>query len=160
MATAVFLVATCIQMAIYWFMHKKFEKLHVITFILGIILGGATLLLHDVMFIKWKPTAIYWGFALVFLFTQFFSKKPLVRSMMESNIALPQQVWKKLNLSWAIFFIAMGFVNIYVIYHFDTNTWVNFKLFGLLGLTFIFVIIQGVYLSRHIRNEEIKNDTQ
>lgn len=153
-ATGSFLIAACIQMAIYWLMHRRFEKMHVITFILGMILGGATLLLHDIMFIKWKPTAIYWGFALVFFFTQIFSKKTLIQTMMESNISLPQMVWKKLNMAWGIFFLLMGFANLYVVYNFDTNTWVNFKLFGLLGLTLAFVIIQAVYLSRHIRTEE------
>jgi len=153
-ATAAFLIASTLQMAIYWFMHRRFEKMHIITFFLGLILGGATLLLHDVMFIKWKPTAIYWGFALVFFFTQFFNKKTLIQTMMESNISLPAEIWKKLNVGWGLFFIAMGFLNIYVIYNFSTNAWVNFKLFGLLGLTLIFVILQAIYLSQHIRNEE------
>jgi len=153
-ATAVFLIATCLQMAIYWIMYRRFEKMHIITFVLGLILGGATLFLHDVMFIKWKPTAIYWGFACVFFFTQLFNKKTLIQSMMESNISLPPEIWKKLNTSWGIFFILMGILNLYVVYNFDTNTWVNFKLFGLLGFTLAFVIIQGIYLSKHIRNEE------
>lgn len=159
-ATAVFLAATCVQMAIYWYLHRRFEKMHVITFILGMLLGGATLISHNDMFIKWKPTAIYWGFAVVVFFTHFFNKKTLIQSMMESNIALPDPIWKKLNLSWGVFFILMGLANLYVVYHFSTDIWVDFKLFGLLGLTLLFVIIQGIYLSRHIRAEETTNDTQ
>lgn len=161
-ATAAFLVATCVQMGAYWFLHRRFEKMHVITFFLGMILGGATLMLHDVMFIKWKPTAIYWGFALVVFFTHFFSRKTIIQSMMESNISLPDKIWKTLNLSWGIFFIVIGIVNLYVVYHYDTNTWVDFKLFGLLGFTLLFVTIQGIYLSRHIRPEDksITDDTK
>lgn len=153
-ATAIFIGATCIQMAVYWYLHHRFEHIHVITFILGVLLGGATLLLHNMMFIKWKPTAIYWTFSLAFFVTQVFGKKKLIERMMENNITLPDPVWGKLNLSWGGFFLLMGILNLYVIYHFDTNTWVNFKLFGLLGLTLLFVIIQTLFLSRHLHEKK------
>lgn len=152
-ATAAFLIASCVQIGGYWLIHRRLEKMHIITFIIGMLLGGATLVLHNAMFIKWKPTAIYWGFALILFITHFFNKKTLIQSMMESNISLPTAIWKKLNISWGLFFSLMGALNLYVVYHFDTNTWVNFKLFGLLGCTLVFIIIQSIYLSRHIKTE-------
>lgn len=157
-ATGTFLIATCIQMGVYWYLHRRFEQIHVITFVLGLLLGGATLMLHDEMFIKWKPTAIYWAFSLTFFATQLFGKKTLIQRMMESKISLPHPVWQRLNLSWGLFFALMGTLNLYVIYHFDTNTWVNFKLFGLLGLTFIFVVIQALFLGRHIKTDQINRE--
>jgi intracellular septation protein len=157
-ATGAFLLASCLQMAIYWYLHRRFEQMHIITFILGLVLGGATLLWHNEIFIKWKPTAIYWAFATVFLGSQFFGSKTLIQSLMESNIMLPHSIWQRLNLSWCVFFVLMGTLNLYVVYHFNTNTWVNFKLFGLLGLTLLFIIIQAFYLSRHIKPEETSDD--
>lgn len=153
-ATAAFILASCVQMSLYWYLHHRFEKMHVITFILGVLLGGATLFFHDEMFIKWKPTVIYWVFTLVFVASQYIGKKSVLERMMESNITLPKPVWLKLNLSWAIFFAVMGFVNLYVIYNFSTNAWVNFKLFGMLGITFVFVILQGIYMGRHLKSTQ------
>src|SRR5690606_15227979 len=111
-----------------------------------------TLLLHDAMFIKWKPTVIYWAFAIVFFGSQFIGEKTLIQRMMENNISLQKPIWSRLNVSWGLFFAILGILNLYVIYHFDTNTWVNFKVFGGLGLTFVFVILQAVYLGRHIKS--------
>jgi len=158
-ATGSFIAATCIQMSVYWYLHRRFEQMHIITFMLGVLLGGATLLLHDEMFIKWKPTAIYWAFAIVFFITQFYGSKTLIQRMMENNVSLPNLVWKKLNISWGLFFGIMGFLNLYVVYHFSTNAWVNFKLFGMLGLTLAFVIIQALYLSKHIKPDHEQSNS-
>lgn len=153
-ATAVAIVASFIQVGVGLWRNRRVEKMHLATLVLIVVLGGATLYLRDEMFIKWKPTAVNWLFGLVFLVTQFVGSKPLVRRMMESNISLPDPVWTRLNMSWVVFFVAMGLVNLYVVYNFDTSTWVNFKLFGMLGLTVVFVVIQGLYLARHIKPEE------
>ncbi|MGE3921004.1 MAG: septation protein A [Gammaproteobacteria bacterium] len=153
-ATALFIVASALQIGYYWLRHRRVEKTHIITFIVGVIFGGATLGFHNDLFIKWKPTVIYWLLALVFLATQWFSKKSLLQNMMESNINLPETVWSKLNLSWVLFFISLGSINLYVVYHYSTDAWVNFKLFGLLGLTLAFTIIQGVLLSKHLKSDE------
>lgn len=153
-ATGAFIAATFLQILYSWLRHRKIEKTHAITFIIGIVLGGATILLHDELFIKWKPTVIYWLLAIVFLGSQFIGKKSVLQSMMEQNIALPKAIWTRLNFSWILFFIAMGTLNLYVMSHFDTNTWVDFKLFGLLGLTFVFVMVQGLFLSRHVKPDE------
>lgn len=152
----VMIVATLIQIIAYWLFTRKFEKMHVITLILTVVLGGATLLLKDVRFFKWKPTAVNWIFALVFIGSQFIGKKPIIRRMMDHAISVPDEIWTKLNLAWAGFFIFAGTINLYVAYNFSTEFWVNFKVYGLLGLTLIFAIAQAIYMSRYI--EDIKEE--
>ena len=115
------------------------------------ILGSATLLFKNDLFIKWKPTAIYWLMGLVFYLSQFLGPKPLkplAKRMMEKSVELTEKIWKQLNLSWVLFFIMMGGLNLLVVYTCDTNTWVNFKLFGSFGLTLLFVLLQAVILSK------------
>jgi len=106
--------------------------------------------LKDELFIKWKPTVLNWLFGIAFLASQFFGKRTLIERMLGTQIELPGLVWRRLNLGWTFFFVAMGGVNLFVVYHFSTETWVNFKLFGLLGLTFLFVVAQSIYLSRFL----------
>ena len=142
LATGVTMLASVLQVSAYWLVHRRFEKLHVVTLVLVLILGGATLLFHDELFIKWKPTAIYWTFATIFLLTHFIGKKTFVERLMDEHLTLPQAIWQRLNLSWAIFFSVMGIANLYVLYHYSTDTWVNFKLFGTLGLMLAFVFAQ------------------
>lgn len=149
-ATGVAMAAITAQVSIHWFKHKCFEVLHLVTMGLVLALGAATLFLHNELYIKWKPTAIYWVFALAFLTSQFVGKKLLIQRMMDDKLNLPATIWKRLNISWVVFFLAMGFVNLYIVYHFNTNTWVNFKLFGILFLTLGFVLAQSLYMARHI----------
>lgn len=156
-ATSVGMVASLLQVAFYWLKHRRFESLHVITFVLVTVLGGATLFFHNATFIKWKPTAIYWAFAIAFLGSRFISKKPLIQSLMEKNLTLPQTVWRRLNLSWVIFFSLMGIINLYVVYHFSTNAWVNFKLFGALGLTIVFIVAQALYMTKYMNAQSNKS---
>ena len=153
-ATAVIIVATCVQVGISWFRHRRVEKMHLITLAVVVAFGGITLALGDEIFFKWKPTAVNWLFAAVFLASEFVGRKNLVQRLMDAKIDLPAPVWTRLNLAWVAFFVLMGGLNLYVVYHFDTDTWVNFKLFGLLGLTIVFVLIQAVYLMRHISDDE------
>lgn len=153
-ATAVAIVASFVQVGVSWFRHRKVENMHLVTLALIVVLGGATLLLEDEMFIKWKPTAVNWLFALVFLGSQYIGNKNLVQRMMEKSVQLPADVWGRLNTSWTLFFLTMGLLNLYVVYNYDTETWVNFKLFGLLGLTFAFVIAQSIYLMRHVKQND------
>jgi len=124
--------------------------MHLITLLIIVVFGGLTLYLQDEMFIKWKPTVINWLFGFAFLASQIFGERTFIECMMSTNLTLPQLVWRRLNLSWAVFFIVLGGVNLFVLYTYDTETWVSFKLFGMLGLTFVFVLLQSVYLSRHI----------
>lgn len=148
-ATGVAMLASLLQVIGSRYTQGRFEKLPLITLLTLMILGGATLLFRNELFIKWKPTALYWLLALFFLATHLIGNKPLIQRLIEQNIQLPQKVWYRLNLSWVIFFTALGFANLYVIYHFDTNTWVNFKLFGTLGLSFVFIIFQGLYMAKY-----------
>ena len=153
-ATLVIIVATIVQVAVSWVMHKRVEKLHIITLALVVMFGGITLLLEDEIFIKWKPTVVNWLFALVFLGSEFIGKKSLIRRLMDAKITLEDNIWTRLNLSWITFFLVAGALNLYVVYNYDTDTWVNFKLFGLLGLTFAFIVLQGFYLVHHIQDDE------
>jgi len=152
-ATAVAIVASFLQVGWFWWRHRRFETMHLVTFGLIAVLGGATLWLHSEDFIKWKPTVVNWLFGAAFIGSQFIGRKPLVERMMGSAITLPATIWQRLNLSWATFFILLGAANLYVVYHFDTDTWVNFKLFGMMGLTLAFMVAQAFYLARHVKTE-------
>lgn len=149
-ATAVAMAASISQVAFYRLKFQHYEKMHLISLAIIMVLGGATLFFHNPWFIKWKPTGIYWLSALVFFGSSFIGRKPLIQKMMEANVTLPSKIWHRLNAAWALFFILMGAVNIYVAYHYDTNAWVNFKLFGGVGFTLLFVLIQAFYLTRHM----------
>ncbi|MFU8798248.1 MAG: septation protein A [Gammaproteobacteria bacterium] len=150
-ATAVTIVAATLQVAFYWFKYRRVETMTLITLGLVAVLGGATLLFHNEWFIKWKPTAINWAFGLAFFISQFIGEKSITQRMLGHNITLPTSIWLRLNMSWVIFFILTGTANLYVAYHFDTNTWVNFKLFGLMGATLIFIILQAIYMAPYIK---------
>jgi len=150
-ATGVAIVASIFQVAFSKLVHGRIERMHMITMALIVVLGGLTIALNDESFIKWKPTLVNWLFGIVFLGSHFIGRKPIVRRMMEKSIDLPDMIWVRLNVSWILFFAATGLINLYVAFSFDTDTWVNFKLFGLLGLTLLFVLAQGIYIMRHAK---------
>lgn len=153
-ATVVAIAASVLQVGIAWFRHKKVENMHVITLVLIAVFGGATLYLQDELFIKWKPTVLNWLFGLVFLGSHLIGQKTIIERMMGHNMTLPSDVWSKLNMSWAGFFIMLGCANLYVLYNFDTDTWVDFKLFGMMGLTLAFVVIQAIFIARHLPEQQ------
>ena len=153
-ATVVIIVATIVQVGISWVLHRRVEKMHLITLALIVAFGGVTLLLQDEIYIKWKPTVVNWLFGAVFLGSEYIGKKSLIRRLMDGKISLPDAIWTRLNFGWVGFFVFAGAANLYVVYNFDTDTWVNFKLFGLMGLTLAFIVAQGLYLMRHIEEEE------
>lgn len=152
-ATAVIIVASSLQVAFSWFRHRKVEKMHLITLVIVVVFGGLTLILKDPLFIKWKPTVVNWLFAVAFLGSQFIGAKTLVERMMSTQIELPALVWRHLNLAWVVFFVISGVANLYVAYNFSEDTWVNFKLFGVLGMTIAFIILQAFFISRHLPDE-------
>jgi intracellular septation protein len=190
-AIVVIMLATGIQVGLSWLKHRKVEKMHLITLALVVVLGGATLVLQDKAFFMWKPTVVNWLFALAFIGSHFVgSRKTLVERMMSHAIEAPPVVWLRLNLSWVLFFVLMGFANLYVAnFFFEANAaltaaagkevdlqscgaemsgqllqlcqqarssednWVDFKLYGMMGLTFAFVIAQAFYLARHMPQE-------
>lgn len=160
-ATAALMISAVVQVGWSWFRHRRVDTLYWVTLGLTLVLGGATLLLQDETFIKWKPTVVNWLFAAAFLISQYVGSKPILQRMMADNISLPDVIWTRLNWSWIIFFTAMGVLNLYVAFsgQFSDDAWVNFKLFGMLGLTIVFLIGQAFYLSRHIKPEQ-DHDTQ
>lgn len=155
-ATGVILVAVLVQALVQWLRHRKLSPMMLTSAVLVLIFGGLTLLVHDKTFIQWKPTVVNWLFAVAFLISQFVGGQPLVQRMMGAQISLERSLWTKLNTLWIGFFVAMGAINLYVAYHFDENTWVNFKLFGILGLTLVFVVVQGVWLASKMPAETSK----
>jgi intracellular septation protein len=153
-ATVVAIVTSGLQVISYWFKFRQFETMQVITFATITLLGGATLILHNPLFFKWKPTVIYWVFGVLFTASQFVGKKPFLQRLMDSKITLPHAVWQKLNLAWAGFFIVLGWVNLYVAYHYSTTVWVYFKLIGALGATLLFALAQSLYMMRYLKDDD------
>jgi len=153
-ATAVAMAATCLQIGWVWLRHRKVDKM--LWASLGVILvfGSATLLLQDETFIKWKPTVLYWLFAGTLATSAIAFKKNLVRAMLEQQMSMPDLVWNKLLASWIFFFGAMGIVNLLVAYNFSTDAWVNFKLFGGIGLMLVFVVLQALLLARYVEEKK------
>lgn len=118
-----------------------------------VVFGGMTLLLHDETFIKWKPTVLYGAFALALLVARYGFRKNLIEAMMGAQVRLPVPIWHRLNLAWAAFFVVMAAANLFVAFTFSTDTWVNFKLFGTMGLTLAFIVAQALYISRFVQED-------
>jgi intracellular septation protein len=133
---------------------KKIDMMLWISLALVVVLGGATVWFHSETFIKWKPSVLYWAMGLSFWISQTFFRKNLLQAMMGQQLELPSGVWQRLNFAWIAFFALMGLLNLYVAYSFDTATWVNFKLFGGMGLMLVFTLAQGIYLTRHIKPDD------
>ncbi len=159
-ATAVAIAATFVQIGWVWFRHRQVDKMLWISLAIITVFGGATLLLHDETFIKWKPTVLYWLFASVLLISQIAFRKNLIKAMMGKQMALPENIWHRLNLGWASFFTVVGFINLYVAFNFSTDIWVNFKLFGILGLMLVFILGQGMLLAKYVVEIEENKDAQ
>ncbi|MDH3751281.1 MAG: septation protein IspZ [Gammaproteobacteria bacterium] len=153
-ATAVLMAIMPIILIVQWLITRKWNKIYVASTALVLVLGSATLLLRNPLFLYWKPTVLNWAVALVFLGSQFIGAKPIVQRMMEGSAQLSAEQWQRLNLIWVVFFIAIGCINIYVAYTFSEPTWVKFKLFGMLGLTFAFVVIQTIWLTLTMNKNE------
>lgn len=153
-ATAVAMAATTVQIGWVWMRHRKVDNMLWVSLAVILVFGGATLMLQDETFIKWKPTVLYWLFAGALLVAAAAFKKNLIRSMLEQQVSVPDFVWKKLLVSWILFFAAMGVINIVVAYNFSTDAWVNFKLFGGIGLMLVFVVLQALLLARHIEEKK------
>lgn len=158
-ATAVAIAASAVQTLAFWIRHRRFEKMHLVTFGLLLFFGGLTLILRDPVFIKWKPSVVNWLFAVVFLGSHWIGEKPVVERMMSHAIQAPPPVWVRLSWMWITFFIFIGLLNLYVAYNYSEETWVNFKLFGMLGITFAFVIGQGFYLGRYIIEDKPEEES-
>lgn len=157
-ATSVIIVGAFLQVIITRFTKGQFDKKQLIIFAVVLLFGGMTLYLHDPIYIKWKPTVVFWLLGVVFLISQFVGNKPLVQRLMgqalEGKSTIPEKLWKKLNVAWTIFFIVLGSINIFVAYSFSTEVWVNFKLYGVLSAMFLFGLVQSVCIARYLSVEK------
>ncbi|HVY53543.1 MAG TPA: septation protein A [Gammaproteobacteria bacterium] len=162
-ATWVGIITTLFQTLISRLINKKWDKMQVITLIIFVIFGGMTLYLHNPIFVKWKPSIIFWIFTLVLMGSHFIGSKPLIQRLVEGSmnaqnptkiISLPARVGKMLNVAWMIFFAVLGGANLYIAYTFDDSVWVNFKLYGITTVTIIFSILQTIYLVKYIKPHE------
>jgi intracellular septation protein len=151
-ATGVAIAATVAQIGWLKFSSGKVEPMQWLSLGIIVVFGGATILAHDETFIKWKPTVLYWMMGSALAGGLLFFRKNLLKSLMGSQMQLPEPAWRAMNWSWVTFFAVMGVLNLWVAFNFDTNTWVNFKLFGGLGLMALFVVAQALYLSRYMKD--------
>ena len=153
-ATTVGIVGTAVQVILTRFLRKKFDKQQLITLVVFVVFGGMTLYFHNPIFIKWKPTIVFWVFGVAFVLSQFIGAKPIAQRMLENVLeghpSLPPKIWGRLNLAWATFFILLGSLNLFVAYYFDTDVWVNFKVYGILGILLLFSFVQAICLTRFL----------
>jgi intracellular septation protein len=150
LATVVVIVVTLLQIVVLKALRKPVDKMLWAGLVVVVVLGGLTLWFHDETFIKWKPTVIYWLMAGGFLVTEIILGRKMLRQMMGGQVDVPDAIWRHLGWAWVAFFAGMGVLNLWVAYHFPTDVWVNFKMWGSLGLTLVFTVAQGLYLSRHM----------
>lgn len=157
-ATGVLIVGVLLQTAISWIRFRKVSGMLLTSAVLVLVFGGLTLLIHDATFIKWKPTVVNWLFAGAFLISQFLKGPTIVQRLMGENVTLADADWRRLNFMWIAFFLIAGALNLWVAFRFDEATWVNFKLFGLMGLTFLFAIGQGFWIARKTESTETSSN--
>jgi intracellular septation protein len=153
LATLVVIAATLAQVTLLLARGRKVDLMLWISLGLVVVLGGATIWFHSETFIKWKPTALYWAMGLAFCVSQMVFRRNLLQVLLGEQLQLPAPVWRRLNLAWIAFFAFMGLANLYVAYTFATAVWVDFKLFGGIGLMLAFTLAQGFYLSRHLKDD-------
>lgn len=156
-ATAVAIAATVVQIVWTKWRHGKVDVMLWVSFAIIGVFGGATLLLQDETFIKWKPTVLYWLFSVILLFSNLLFNKNLMRALLHEKIALPLHIWHRLNLSWSLFFAALGLINLYVAFSYSTDTWVNFKLFGFTALMVVFILGQSMWLAKYVDEKKESN---
>ena len=156
-ATAIAIVATIVQIIWTKYKHGKVDTMLWVSFAIVGVFGGATLLLHDETFIKWKPSVLYWLFSVVLLASNLLFKKNLMRALLSEKMSLPVRAWNRLNLSWSLFFAVLGFINLYVAFNYSTDTWVNFKLFGFTGMMLVFIVAQSAWLAKYVDEKKESN---
>jgi intracellular septation protein len=154
LATLVVIVATLAQVGFLVARGKKIDLMLWVSLTLVVVMGGLTVWLHNATFIKWKPTLLYWTMGAAFLLAPLLFDKNLLKLLLGEQLQLPPPVWQRLNLAWVAFFAVMGTLNLWVAYSFSENAWVNFKLFGGIGLMLVFTVAQGLYLARYLPEEK------
>jgi intracellular septation protein len=160
-ATAVAIGVTLAMIIYAKIRHGKIEKMLLINGVIISVLGGVTLLLHDKTYIMWKPTVLYWLMAAVLLISNLFFKKNFIQQMMGKMIHAPKPIWDKVNWVWVVFLVALGFLNLYVAFNYSENTWVNFKLFGVTSMLFLFMVAHTFVLRKYLVDPDSqKNDSE
>jgi len=149
LATLVIIIASLVQNILHYYVYRRFEKMHLVSLGLLVVLGTATVIMKDAKLLVWKVTVVNWLFGLVFLGSQFIGEKNIVQRLMGQAFEASKAVWIRINLAWVVFFAAIGIVNLYVYDVFGEDSWVNFKFYGLMGATFVFVIAQSLYLMKN-----------
>ncbi len=158
LATVVVILATAAQIIWLAARGRKIDTMLWVSLALVTVLGGATIYFHSEDFIKWKPTGLYWVMGSALLIGDLLFKKNGIKSLMGAQMSLPDEIWRKVNFAWVVFFVLMGVLNLWVAFNFSTDMWVNFKLFGATGLMLIFVILQAIYLNKYA-TPDAKEDT-
>lgn len=160
-ATVVGIVSTTLQVAFTAVWWRRWDKKEVITLLVFVIFGGLTLYFHNPIFVKWKPTIMFWVFAIAILVSQL-TKRPLAQRLLEKVLqnkeVVPSQIWRRLNIIWALFFFVLGGVNLFVAYSYSNNAWVNFKFYGITSALFTLSLIQAFYLIRYYDNKNDNNN--
>ena len=152
-ATAMLIVSSLVVYGFLFFKQRKLEKSQWLTLIACLVFGSLTLAFHSETFLKWKAPVVNWLFALAFAGSHFIGDKLLIKRMMGHALSLPDAVWTRLNLAWIGFFLFCGAANLFVAFTYQ-SIWVDFKVFGSLGMTVLFLIAQGIYLSRHLHDTD------
>lgn len=149
-ATIAIMVVMTVQIAVQWLRTRTVNRIMLISGVLVLVFGSVTLVLRDAVFFQWKTTILNWLLAVAFLASRYFGKRTFIERLLGETITLPQTIWRRLNLMWVLNFGLIGAINLYVVYNYSQATWVNFKLYGMLGLTLIMALIQGIYIARHL----------
>ncbi len=158
-ATAAAIIGSLAVVGWGWRRSRKLETVPLVTLVVAAVMGGLTLALQDDVFIKWKPTLVHWALAAALLATQWFGRATALEKILGGQLRLPRRIWRRVNLAWALFFAAAGALNLYVAFYYGaglseqtrTDHWVNFKVFGLTGLSLLFVIVQMALVARHLQ---------
>lgn len=159
-ATAVAIGASVVQVSTQWLRQRRVETMPLVTLVVIVVFGGLTIALQDDTFIKWKPTLVYGVLAAILFGTQWIGRRTAIEHLLAGQMTLPETVWRRLNLSWGVFFLVLGALNVYVAFYYGLDLdeatrrdiWVNFKVFGLMALTFVFIVVQAVYMARHMQD--------
>jgi len=152
LATMVVIIATLAQVAVLKLLRRKVDVMLWVSLVLVVVLGGLTIWFHSDTFIKWKPSVLYWTMGAALALSPLLAGRNLLKVLLGEQLQLPAPVWQRLNVAWVAFFVGMGLLNLWVAYRFSLDTWVNFKLFGGMGLMLVFTISQGLYLGRYLQD--------
>lgn len=153
-ATAALMIVMTIQITVQWIRKRTVNKMLLVSGLLALVLGSITLVYRDALFIQWKATIVYWIFSVACLASRYIGDKTLIERVLGEAVELPSAIWHRLNLMWVVSFALLGAANIYVVYNYSQATWVNFKLYGLLGLTLVMALIQGIWIARYLPDDQ------